>query len=65
MYVCMYVYTCVDHLIIIYLFFKAWYAEEGALLCHLIAPISYWGGYLNISAWFMKNVLFEQRKLEL
>jgi hypothetical protein len=24
--------------------------------------LSYWGLYLNFSAWFMKNVLFEQKK---
>jgi len=27
--------------------------------------LSYWGGYLNINVWFMKNILFEQIKIKL
>jgi len=27
-------------------------------------PLSYWGEYLNFSAWFMKNVLFENKKIK-
>jgi hypothetical protein len=27
-------------------------------------PLSYWGGYLNFSAWLMENVLFEQMKVK-
>jgi len=28
-----------------------------------ISPLSYWGAHLNFSTQFMKNVLFEQKKI--
>jgi hypothetical protein len=30
-----------------------------------ILPLSYWGGYVNFGAWFMNNILLDQKKKKL
>jgi hypothetical protein len=41
------------------------YVTIGAgSLFHQLWLVSYWGGYLNFSARFMKNVLFEHKKIK-